>query len=89
MTDLVPVSQVAVVPNVLVVHKSLPVKNVKELVQYARANPGKLNFSSAGIGSSGHLAGELFKHEAKIDIVHGLTAGRDSRCKTCWPARCR
>jgi len=70
VTDLVPVSQVAAVPNVLVVHKNVPVKNVKELIQYARANPGKLNFASAGIGSSSHLAGELFKHGAKIDIVH-------------------
>ncbi len=70
VADLIPVSQVAVVPSVLVVHKSLPVKSVKELIQYARANPGKLNFASAGIGSSSHLAGELFKHGAKIDIVH-------------------
>jgi len=70
VADFTPVSQVAVVPSVLVVHKSLPVKNVKELIQYARANPGKLNFASAGIGSSSHLAGELFKHGAKIDIVH-------------------
>ena len=44
--------------------------NVKELVQYASANPGKLNFASAGVGSSSHLASELFKYDAKIDIVH-------------------
>lgn len=70
IADLTPVSQVAVVPSVLVVHKSVPVKNVKELIQYARTNPGKLNFASSGIGTSSHLAGELFKHVAKIDIVH-------------------
>ena len=70
VTDLVTVSQLAVVPSVLVVHKSLPVENVKELIQYARANPGKLTFASPGIGSTAHLAGELFKHTTKIDIVH-------------------
>lgn len=70
VADLTPVTQVAVVPNVLVVHKSVPATNVKELIQYARANPGKLSFASAGIGSSSHLAGELFKHGAKIDVLH-------------------
>ncbi|MDZ5456814.1 Bug family tripartite tricarboxylate transporter substrate binding protein [Azohydromonas lata] len=70
VADLIPVARVAVVPNVLVVNKDLPVKSVKELIQYARAHPGKLNFASAGIGSSSHLAGELFKARAGIDIVH-------------------
>lgn len=70
VTDLIPVSQVAIVPSVLVVNKTVPVKTLKELIQYAKANPGKLNFASAGIGSSSHLAGELFKHNAKIDMVH-------------------
>ena len=68
--DLVPVSQVAVVPSVLVVNKSVPASNLKELMQYARANPGKLTFASAGIGSSSHLAGELLKYTAKVDMVH-------------------
>ncbi len=68
--DLVPVTQVAVVPSVLVVNKTVPATNLKELIAYARANPGKLNFASAGIGSSSHLAGELLKYSAKIDIVH-------------------
>jgi tripartite-type tricarboxylate transporter receptor subunit TctC len=70
VADLTPVSQVAVVPAVLVVNKDLPVRNVKELIGYAKAHPGKLNFASAGIGSSSHLAGELFKHRAQIDVVH-------------------
>jgi len=70
MADLTPVSQVAIVSAVLVVNSTIPATNVKELIQYARANPGKLNFASAGVGSSSHLAGELFKHDAKIDIVH-------------------
>jgi len=70
VADLTPVSQVAIVSAVLVVNSTIPATNVKELIQYASAHPGKLNFASAGVGSSSHLAGELFKHDAKIDIVH-------------------
>ncbi len=55
---------------VLAVNPSLPVKSVAELIAYAKANPGKLNFGSAGIGSTLHLAGEMFKHEAGVDMVH-------------------
>ena len=58
------------VPEVLAVHPSVPAKNLGELVAYAKANPGKVNFGSAGAGSITHLAGELLKSEAKIDIVH-------------------
>jgi tripartite-type tricarboxylate transporter receptor subunit TctC len=58
------------VPNVLVVNKNLPVKSIKELIAYAKAHPNKLNFASAGIGSSSHLAGELLKARAGVDIVH-------------------
>jgi tripartite-type tricarboxylate transporter receptor subunit TctC len=58
------------VPEVLVVHPSLPVDSLSALISYARANPGKVNFGSAGGGSITHLAGELLKAEAKIDIVH-------------------
>lgn len=57
-------------PNVLAVHPSLPAKSVKELIALAKKNPGALNFGSAGIGSSNHLSGELFKSMAAIDIVH-------------------
>ena len=70
VADLTPVSMVAVVPSVLVVNKTVPAKNMKELIAYARANPGKLNFASAGVGSSSHLAGELLKYSAKVDMVH-------------------
>ena len=70
LKDLVPVSEVAIVPSVLVVNKSLPVKSVKELIQYAKANPAKVNFASAGIGASSHLAGELFKQAAGVYMVH-------------------
>jgi tripartite-type tricarboxylate transporter receptor subunit TctC len=58
------------VPEVLAVHPSLPAKDFAELIAYAKANPGKVNFGSAGAGSITHLAGELLKAEAKIDIVH-------------------
>jgi len=58
------------VPEVLAVHPSVPVNSLAELITYAKANPGKVNFGSAGSGSITHLAGELLKAEAKIDIVH-------------------
>jgi tripartite-type tricarboxylate transporter receptor subunit TctC len=58
------------VPEVLAVHPALPVNSFQELISYAKANPGKVNFGSAGSGSITHLAGELLKSEAKIDIVH-------------------
>ena len=58
------------VPEVLAVNPSLQAKSLQELVSYAKANPGKVNFGSAGAGSITHLAGELLKAEAKIDIVH-------------------
>jgi tripartite-type tricarboxylate transporter receptor subunit TctC len=70
LKDLVPITQVAYSPNILVVPNDLPVKSVGELVAYAKANPGKLTFGSAGVGSTQHLAGELFKTIAKIDIQH-------------------
>jgi tripartite-type tricarboxylate transporter receptor subunit TctC len=58
------------VPEVLAVHPSLPVSSVAELVAYAKANPGKINFGSAGGGSITHLAGELLKAEANVNMVH-------------------
>ena len=56
--------------NLMVVNPNVPAKTVRELIDYARANPGKLNFASSGIGTSSHLAGELFKSMANIDITH-------------------
>jgi tripartite-type tricarboxylate transporter receptor subunit TctC len=64
------VSLVAIGPFVLVVHPSLPVRGVKELIALARSQPGKLNYGSPGTGSVNHLTGELFKLGAKVDIVH-------------------
>jgi tripartite-type tricarboxylate transporter receptor subunit TctC len=68
--DFTPVIAVAITPYALVVNKSLPVKTVQELIAYAKANPGKLSYSSAGIGSASHLAAELFKTMAGIEMVH-------------------
>jgi tripartite-type tricarboxylate transporter receptor subunit TctC len=68
--DLAPVTLVAQVPEMLVVASNVPAKNMAELVALAKAQPGKLNFASAGVGGMPHLAGELFKLTAKIDIVH-------------------
>ena len=68
--DLAPVSLLAIGPFALVVHPALPVKNVKELIAYAREQPGKLSVGSPGIGSANHLAGELFNVRTKVSILH-------------------
>ena len=68
--DFVPVSRMTEIAALLVVHPQLPVRSVGELVAHARANPGKLNYASAGNGTTSHLAGELFKTLAGLDIVH-------------------
>lgn len=68
--DFAPISLVAVVPNLLVVNNALPVKSVKELIAYAKANPGKLTFGSPGIGATAHLSMELFKTLTGTSMVH-------------------
>jgi tripartite-type tricarboxylate transporter receptor subunit TctC len=68
--DFEPISLVASMPNVLLVHPSVPAKTLKELVQLAKSSPGKLNFGSGGAGTSNHLGGELLKSMTRIDIVH-------------------
>lgn len=68
--DFALVTLVVRVPEVLVVHPSVPARTLAELVAYAKAHPGKINFGSAGSGSITHLAGELLKAEAKVDLVH-------------------
>ncbi|SFC46680.1 Tripartite-type tricarboxylate transporter, receptor component TctC [Polaromonas sp. OV174] len=65
-----PIIQVGYLPNVLVVHPSVPAKSVKELIAYVKANPGKLSFASSGSGASSHLAGVLFNMRAGTDIQH-------------------
>ena len=68
--DFAPISMFAVTQNILVVNPKLPFQNVRDLVAYARANPGKLNWSNAGSGFQSHLAGVLFTHMAKIEALH-------------------
>jgi len=68
--DFVPISLAALIPQILVVHPSVPANNVQELIALAKANPGKLNYASVGTGSPGHIAGELFKIKTGVDIVH-------------------
>jgi tripartite-type tricarboxylate transporter receptor subunit TctC len=70
VNDFAPITQIATSPGILVVNPSLPVKSVKELIALARARPGQINYASAGSGTPPHLAGELFKVMAKIDMVH-------------------
>ena len=70
VADFAPVGLIGSQANILVVNPGLPVKSMAELIALAKANPGKLNFASSGHGLAAHLAGELFKAEAKIDIVH-------------------
>ena len=70
LKDLQPIGTMAGQPNVLIVHPSLPAKSVKELVAIARARPSQLDYASAGTGSSSHIAAELFRVVAKIDITH-------------------
>ena len=68
--ELAPISLVAYIQNVMLVHPSVPAKTLKEFIQLARANPGKLNFGTGGTGTTTHLAAELLKVIAKIDMVH-------------------
>jgi tripartite-type tricarboxylate transporter receptor subunit TctC len=70
ITDLAPVARFAVVPYIAVAHPSLPATNLRELVALAKARPGQINFASAGTGGLPHLAAELFKLTAGVDIVH-------------------
>jgi tripartite-type tricarboxylate transporter receptor subunit TctC len=70
MADLAPVAMIGQLINVLAIHPSVPARNTKDFIQYAKANPGKINFSSSGIGTSSHLGGELFKSMAGLDISH-------------------
>jgi tripartite-type tricarboxylate transporter receptor subunit TctC len=68
--DLVPVSLAGIAPLILTANNNLPAKDARELIAYAKANPGKLNFGSSGIGAAAHLTTELFKQTVGIDMVH-------------------
>ncbi|HET6493211.1 MAG TPA: tripartite tricarboxylate transporter substrate binding protein, partial [Burkholderiales bacterium] len=68
--DLAPISQVVALQNMFIVHPSLPVKTLKDLIALAKAKPGKFNYATSGTGSPGHLAAELFKTMTKVNMVH-------------------
>ncbi len=68
--DLAPVARLTSLPNVMIIHPSVPAKTLRQFIDLARASPGKLNFGSGGAGTTNHLANELLKHLAKINIVH-------------------
>ena len=70
LRDFAPITRLAVVPGALIVHASLPVKSVKDVVALARARPGQVTFGSAGMGSGSHLGGERFKQVARVNMVH-------------------
>jgi tripartite-type tricarboxylate transporter receptor subunit TctC len=68
--DLAPVTQTGSLPYIIVLHPSLPAKNVREFIALAKARPGQINFASSGIGTASHLSAEYFKNAAKLDLVH-------------------
>ena len=75
--DIAPVAGILRVPNVMVVNPSVPAKTVPEFIAYAKANPGKINLASSGVGTSVHLSGELFKMMTGVNMVHvPITARR-------------
>jgi tripartite-type tricarboxylate transporter receptor subunit TctC len=68
--DIAPVAGIMAVPNVMVAHPSVPAKTVPEFIAYAKANPGKINMASGGIGSASHISGELFRMMTGVNLVH-------------------
>ena len=78
LTDLMPVVQIAEVPNVLVVHPSISAKTVEEFISYAKANPGKLNYGSTGVGTSSHLSGYMLSQRAGLQTTHVAYKGADA-----------
>lgn len=70
LKDFTFVSLIAAVPNSMSIHPSVPAKNMAEFIEYARKNPGKLNYGTPGVGSLGHLIGETFKYSAKVNLTH-------------------
>ena len=81
-TDFAPISLIGSQANILVVNPNMPVKSLAELIALLRANPGKFNYASSGHGTAAHLAAELFKAEAKVEITHVPTRAARRRCRT-------
>lgn len=77
--DIAPVGSISRDPNILVVNQSVPAQSIPEFIAYAKAKPGQLNYASAGIGSSQHMSGELFKMMAGVDMTHVLSAAQRPR----------
>src|SRR6202040_1373449 len=77
--DIAPVGRVESVPLVMEVHPSVPAETVPELIAYAKANPGKLNMASAGVGGPQHIAGERFKFMVGVDLTHSPYKGPPPR----------
>jgi tripartite-type tricarboxylate transporter receptor subunit TctC len=78
LVDLVPVVQIADVPNVLVVHPNIPAKSLEEFIAYAKARPNQLNYGSTGVGTSSHLSGYMLSKRAELDTTHVPYRGADA-----------
>ena len=89
MRDFVPVATVNYSDLLMVVHPSVPAKNVKEFIDLAKKEPGKLNYASSGPGTPYHMAGELFKAMSHTDIVHVPHKASGTRATASFPVRCR
>ena len=87
--DLTPIVNVAISPYALALNSTVPAKTVQEFIAYAKTNPGKLSYSSAGIGSASHLAAELFKSMAGIEMVHVPNKGMSPALVDVMGGRCR
>ena len=85
--DLMPVTLVSIVPNVVVLHPKVPIDSITELIAYAKANPNKLNYGSAGNGTSHHLAAEMFKTMTGSRSITSRTRAPGPRCRISWRAR--
>jgi len=79
--DIAPVAGIMAASSVMMVHPSVPAKTVPEFIAYAKANPGKINMGSGGVGSPSHVAGELFKMMAGVSIVHVPYRGMTGRLR--------
>jgi tripartite-type tricarboxylate transporter receptor subunit TctC len=87
--DIAPVAGIIRAPFVMAVNPTIPAKTVPEFIAYAKANPGKINMASGGVGTSPHVAGELFKMMAGVNSCTYLIAARDPRSPICSAGRCR
>jgi len=85
--DFAPVTLLSATPQVMVIHPSIPAASVREFVVVAKARPGQLAYASNGHGSTQHIAGEMFKAAAGIDLIHVPYKAARRRCRTCFPAR--